>query len=162
MNLNELTMPELVENLQRLHGYLNRKYFHSTLTTPFITFCRLAPDASFIPAAGIQFSFEALTRYRLLAKRMPETVERIQFQWLVTSMLHAMVLQRISEQNLPETDYPSIAEGIGLMDAGSRAEWINPLRFAFIEQEFHLNRPERREPLPDSFQGGVCIGGMLL
>jgi len=159
MLFENLNHEERIETLERLHDYLNRKYFNDELshTVAFevakISGCEVMFMADIDDTMIITFDLQAVIRNKFLANSIGEAAsERRQLQWLVTSMLRAMVYQQIYEQDLPDEDYKRLAENVGLMDAGKQTEWINPLRFSFIEHDFSLYQVGRGAvPLPESF-----------
>ena len=148
MNIKELTHNELSWNLQRLHIYLNRKYFSGKLD-PIMVKVELLPDGvDAIFARGentdsIIINLHALAIYECMTRSIPDQVEKLQLQWLVTIMLHSMIDQYVSEYC--DDDPGEVAEKVGLMQYGSRTEWINPLRFAFIQKEFALHHTEEEQ-----------------
>ncbi len=143
MFLEELTNDELIRNLHRLHGYLNDRYFEGALSEDIRIQVKplhgsdmiFDPDGS---GESIVIGLEKLTEYKLKANRIPQSAEKVQFQWIVTSMLHAMVDQYIFEGGTDAAD--QIAERVGLISYGTRTEWINPLRLSWIMKEFHLEK----------------------
>lgn len=146
MQLNELTNEELQTNLQRLHEYLNNKYFNGELSEVDILIqkcggihpsdngvmwqCALTPYDN----DQIIYALDVVTRYRLTARRVDDP-DRLHGQWLIASMLHAMCHQYMYEIGAPEENIEDVAENIGLINYGTGAEWINPLRYSLIVKE---------------------------
>ena len=142
MLLENLTNDELIRNLQLLHIYLNEKYFDCALSEDIrIQVKTLHGDMGFFhdgSSESVVVSLEKLTEYKLKTRRIPQSSEKIQFQWIVTSMLHAMVDQYIFEDG--EEDPDQVAERVGLMFYDTRTEWIDPLQLSQIMKEFHLEK----------------------
>lgn len=156
MNLNELTNYELEWNLQRLHAYLNRKYFNSELKSITIKFDTLSISADAIFVCGeinnqIVINIQKLTVYKCMTRSIPDRAEKLQLQWLVTIMLHGMVDQYLSE--CCDADPDEVAENVGLMQYGNKTEWINPLRFAFIQNDFSLCHTDEKQIAPIAVKG---------
>ena len=170
MLFEKLEYDEQIDNLHRLHNYLNQELFGGKLSDDVvISVVRMSElDVLFWVDVDdtmmIFFSLEAVIRYKMLTRRIGETSsERLQLQWLVTSMTHAMVYQKVHEQRITKSVYYYHAQQAGLMSAGKRTEWISPVRFAVIERDFQLlthnemYHPDGGHPLPDSFHDDFGI-----
>ena len=137
MQLNELTNEELLSNLQRLHEYLNSKYFGGKLSSVMVEISSECSSAAEMDSGHVlRFGLQAMTRYRTLKFPGPEAVKRQQLKWMVTTMLHVMIDQYVMEGGADAPE--AVAERVGLIDYNTRTEWINPIRFAFIEKGFQL------------------------
>lgn len=135
MNIIELSIPELQENLERLHRYLNDKYFGGALCDARVMIGR---DGSRPEGYVIRYPLRDVIRVQRVKLPNPKSVERYQFKWMLSSMLHSMIDQYKAEGG---QDAPAeVAERCGLICYGTKTEWMNPLRFSFIEQEFQFHR----------------------
>ena len=133
MNINQLTTTELQQNLQRLHSYLNDKYFGGELADVCVL---IGENGSQMDGYVIRYGLPEVIRVQRMKLPDALSVERYQFRWMLSTMLHSMIDQYKAEggEDSPE----DIAECVGLIEYGLRTEWINPLRLAFIEQDFQL------------------------